>query len=886
MQYFYLLIGLLLPVISFAQIEINCEEAQLNFLEYLTIDGLVFSRDESSAFSYNLEKLNEVGLCYFSVNDSLINNYNIPPHILQKYPGAMMLHFLIFRPKNQMDQIDKFINHQSDSRKDTVQNILGEYMCKKYVRKRVFVKEYFKAIVQQETDLTFSDDKTFNLLVEDSIYENITDDFGNVIETNVLKQEIKIITSSVIDTANYKLVNLYTDEISKGSNYYELADKYIRYLFQGETKNIVFVQNEHPVYFTNCYLFALNHFYSNERDIDALNSLLDLNFKIDVADSINNEIESKKHFYKYALCTSEFQYSDACKFYLKYYNNFEDINITRLSSLSSYLFRYSIFSCVPECNDCELTLKGFIISNYNKNKESILHNFNFETQTEYLILEFVKLFTTDTEIISIVDEILVEVNKKENINRFVFNNKNKWYQFLNYDYWIGPASEGETLWVNDFLVQDKLYSQLKNDILLFAESQGINKNSSFINPMLVEYCTYQLIASYLYNKDNNNQKNSRYIISQLEKECFDDKNSIAYHYIEKEMLHVIKFKYFPDLLLNKQIVDTIPPVIIINQTSEIATNSNYEISGFVIDMSVVNSFALNGISLIIDSKNRAFKYNIALSEGINILRFRAEDVYGNSSTTDRTIIYQPIKDEFSVRKNYALLFAVNDYDEDTGWPDLMNPIADAEKLAKELVKYGFDTLIIRNPTQKEVLQNIYWYAQKQYGKYDQLLIFYSGHGEFDEVQRVGSLALSDSKQSDPFNSSYISYADISERLDNNKCRHILFISDACYSGTFFKSVACKGKKKYFDFTPALIKEKLEYKTRLFLGSAGKEESPGESVFIAALLNVLRSTNSKKEVLTFIDILPYLQTLKPQPTNGQFGTNEPSSTFIFERIFDK
>ena len=50
---------------------------------------------------------------------------------------------------------------------------------------------------------------------------------------------------------------------------------------------------------------------------------------------------------------------------------------------------------------------------------------------------------------------------------------------------------------------------------------------------------------------------------------------------------------------------------------------------------------------------------------------------------------------FRSGKDYALFFAVQDYSE---WPDLRNPISDAETIAKELRKnYGFKTEVVKNP---------------------------------------------------------------------------------------------------------------------------------------------------------------------------------------------
>ena len=52
--------------------------------------------------------------------------------------------------------------------------------------------------------------------------------------------------------------------------------------------------------------------------------------------------------------------------------------------------------------------------------------------------------------------------------------------------------------------------------------------------------------------------------------------------------------------------------------------------------------------------------------------------------------------EVSQRRDYALLFATDVYDE---WEDLSNPVYDATAIEKELrEKYGFETELVLNET--------------------------------------------------------------------------------------------------------------------------------------------------------------------------------------------
>jgi len=75
------------------------------------------------------------------------------------------------------------------------------------------------------------------------------------------------------------------------------------------------------------------------------------------------------------------------------------------------------------------------------------------------------------------------------------------------------------------------------------------------------------------------------------------------------------------------------------------------------------------------------------------------------------------------RRDYAIMFATNDYEH---WPDLVNPIPDAETLKGVLEKdYGFEVKIVSNPTREQVLSELRAAHERTFGPADQLLIFFS-----------------------------------------------------------------------------------------------------------------------------------------------------------------
>lgn len=77
---------------------------------------------------------------------------------------------------------------------------------------------------------------------------------------------------------------------------------------------------------------------------------------------------------------------------------------------------------------------------------------------------------------------------------------------------------------------------------------------------------------------------------------------------------------------------------------------------------------------------------------------------------------------------------------------------------------------------------------------DNLIIYYSGHGEFDEVTNTGYWVTNES--SDYTN--YITNQIIVNYIDNIKCNHIFIISDSCFSNSLLLTGNFKKVDEYFE----------------------------------------------------------------------------------------
>ncbi|MBI9052982.1 MAG: caspase family protein [Bacteroidales bacterium] len=234
----------------------------------------------------------------------------------------------------------------------------------------------------------------------------------------------------------------------------------------------------------------------------------------------------------------------------------------------------------------------------------------------------------------------------------------------------------------------------------------------------------------------------------------------------------------------------------------------------------------------------------------------------------------------------ALVFATNIYD---SFSELVNPVLDATTVADELQSnYFVQTELVINPTLKEAIEKIREYAKMDYGKNDNLLIFFAGHGIYDEVFKEGYVISRDSKSDDVAKTSYLSHSNLRTMVNNIPCDHILLVMDVCFGGTFDPLIASKsrGADIYTEVTnEEFIQRKKKYKTRLYLTSGGKEYVPDgrpghHSPFARKFLESLRNYGGNDGILTINEIIQYIEKVEPQPRFGEFGDNEPGSDFIF------
>ena len=311
------------------------------------------------------------------------------------------------------------------------------------------------------------------------------------------------------------------------------------------------------------------------------------------------------------------------------------------------------------------------------------------------------------------------------------------------------------------------------------------------------------------------------------------------------------------------LADTTPPEIIITspQLSRgvhvVSTEGNsrseklFAVTGIAIEGSGILRVFVNDVVATLSDTGK-FSAAIKIKPGENPVLIRATDRNGNTAK-HRFNIIRP--SEFTVYKAnkktreednknlvsarfFALLIAVEKYN-DPAINELDQPLLDAKNLAKILTEeYTFSpqhVLLLENPTRAQIV-NTFYTLSRTITPADNLLIFYAGHGYWEEKFEVGYWLPSNAKKED--RAEWLSNSTIRDFIRGIKSRHTLLVADACFSGGIFKT-----RKAFETVTPA-VRELYKLKSRKAITSGTLTEVPDKSVFANYILKRLSDNGEK------------------------------------------
>ncbi|MTI19888.1 hypothetical protein E1176_02530, partial [Fulvivirga sp. RKSG066] len=304
--------------------------------------------------------------------------------------------------------------------------------------------------------------------------------------------------------------------------------------------------------------------------------------------------------------------------------------------------------------------------------------------------------------------------------------------------------------------------------------------------------------------------------------------------------------------------DNSPPQIYISQPAKIVNDrvrfsgDLIALKGLVLDESGVRKLKVNGINTPIKD-NGNFIINLPLSPGDNYVTIEVSDINDNIALKKFVIVREDLvagtyKPEDA--KNHLFIVGVNNYE---NWPSLNNAVKDATDVASVLMKkYGFEfenTTIIKD--EQATRGNIYKGLRSLIEKVapgDNLFIYFSGHGYFDELLNEGYWVPADAEINNV--GDYLSNSDLLKVIKNVESQHTFLVADACFSGSLF-----------VDSNRGYAENVEQYKSRWALASGRLEVVSDGSIgqnspFTTALIEFLQA-NSKEKV-TASELIQYVK----------------------------
>lgn len=228
---------------------------------------------------------------------------------------------------------------------------------------------------------------------------------------------------------------------------------------------------------------------------------------------------------------------------------------------------------------------------------------------------------------------------------------------------------------------------------------------------------------------------------------------------------------------------------------------------------------------------------------------------------------------------FGLIIGVNDYKDNIN--ELKEPINDANLLYSILTKdYTFkkeNLSLLNNPDKATIIAELDKLANKC-TEDDNVLIFFAGHGYWDEQFNQGYWLPVDAKRE--MRGTWISNSIIRDYVNGIPAKHTLLITDACFGGGIFKTRAA------FSGNFNAIEELYEIPSKKAMTSGAMEEVPDKSIFLKYLARNLKINDNK--YLTSEDLFAKFKNAvinnSPNSQIPQFGviqnTGDEGGDFIF------
>jgi len=246
--------------------------------------------------------------------------------------------------------------------------------------------------------------------------------------------------------------------------------------------------------------------------------------------------------------------------------------------------------------------------------------------------------------------------------------------------------------------------------------------------------------------------------------------------------------------------------------------------------------------------------------------FLTEDKIGVSShsnfQSEQVKTDQP-KPQKGQGRNLAYLIGNSNYKDNETWSNLNTPKKDVKELSELLKnKFDFESVTSRYDLDRKSIYELFTDIIKNTQPNDSVFIYFAGHGHYDrELIETGYWVPSDAQGTSEF--SLISNEDIQKRLAtlSTKVRHVLLISDSCFSGNLLtralKRKKQSNKKQFFKSAQVITSGSDQYVDDAY-------KNTGHSPFAYFTIRYLNKVQDKATSST--ELFSYLNTVIPNANN--------------------
>jgi hypothetical protein len=298
--------------------------------------------------------------------------------------------------------------------------------------------------------------------------------------------------------------------------------------------------------------------------------------------------------------------------------------------------------------------------------------------------------------------------------------------------------------------------------------------------------------------------------------------------------------------------DSTPPSITITSPAVkrgvklVASETSLTVTGRASDASGVASVTVNGQLAALDESGN-FSAELLLKPGENQIAVVATDIYRNSASEKFAISREagqaPAKPKQQTYlaaaptgRYFALIIGNNDYQQMTR---LKTPVNDAREVEKALKDtFGFETQLITNARRSDILSAMNELRKKVTAS-DSVLIYYAGHGEYDQTVDKSYWLPVDAQKDNT--AEWIIADDVTSNIKRFASKHVLLVSDSCYSGTLKRS--SQTNLKNAEERGEFLRKMQNRSSRTLMASGGNEPvadggGTGHSIFADVFLKAL------------------------------------------------